>query len=326
MFLVDTWPHRLLITGYWRSIGGNYKNFVELKEYNKDLKILIAVGGWNTGSIKFSKLSSDSKKRKVFIDSALNLARKHNFDGVNINWQFPTRRGGNPKDKENFALLIKEMYEVFKSNKLILTIDMSASPNIIDDAYDLGVISRNVDFIHVTAFDYWGYWEPITGFPAALFARVKDIDVRLNVNYTVSYLKSLGVDLKKIVIIVSSTSQTWTLDDSSDTSVGAKATKPGNKGSYTLHPGILSYYETCKLLMQDGWTIKYDPEAKVPYAYRGDQWIGYDDVKSVSEKVKYVKNSGLAGLGLNSLDHDDFRDLCDNDIYPLLTAINDVLK
>ncbi|XP_023211517.1 acidic mammalian chitinase-like isoform X2 [Centruroides sculpturatus] len=103
-------------------------------------------------------------------------------------------------------------------------------------------------------------------------------------NYTVSYLKSLGVDLKKIVIIVSSTSQTWTLDDSSDTSVGAKATKPGNKGSYTLHPGILSYYETCKLLMQDGWTIKYDPEAKVPYAYRGDQWIGYDDVKSVSEK------------------------------------------
>lgn len=305
---------------------GTYKKFIDMKEYNKDLKILITVGGWNTGSIKFSKLSSDAKKRKVFIDSALKLAKTHGFDGINVNWQFPTRRGGVPDDKKNFAILLKEMYEVFRANKLLLTIDMSASPNIIDDAYDIPLISKNVDLIHVTAFDYWGYWEPITGLPAALFARLQDTDARLNVNYTVTQLKSLGADMKKLVIVITATEQTWTLDDASDTSIGAKARKPGKKGPYTQHPGILSYYETCDLLMEDGWTIKRDSEAKVPYAYRDNQWIGYDDMESVSEKAKYVKSKGLAGIGLNSLDHDDFRDLCDDGSYPLLIAINNVFK
>jgi len=34
------------------------------------------------------------------------------------------------------------------------------------------------------------------------------------------------------------------------------------------------------------WTVKRDRYgATGPYAYSGDQWVGYEDIKSVKEKV-----------------------------------------
>jgi len=39
------------------------------------LKVLLAVGGWNEGSEKYSKMAADPIKRGRFISSALDLLR-----------------------------------------------------------------------------------------------------------------------------------------------------------------------------------------------------------------------------------------------------------
>jgi GH18 family chitinase len=31
----------------------------------------------------------------------------------------------------------------------------------------------------------------------------------------------------------------------------------------------------------------WNDEQKVPYAYHGDQWVGYDDLQSIEIKVKH---------------------------------------
>lgn len=59
--------------------------------------------------------------------------------------------------------------------------------------------------------------------------------------------------------------------------------------------------------------------------YTGNQWVGYDNVKSVTTKSIYTKNMKLGGVMTWTIDFDDVNDACGDGKYPLLNAINDVL-
>ena len=48
-----------------------YKKIGELKLKNKDLKIMLAVGGWNHGSLLFSNMASNERNRKNLTGSGL---------------------------------------------------------------------------------------------------------------------------------------------------------------------------------------------------------------------------------------------------------------
>lgn len=44
-----------------------------------------------------------------------------------------------------------------------------------------------------------------------------------------------------------------------------------------------------------------------PYAYKGDQWVSFDDTEIIKKKVNLMKSLGLAGGMVWALDLDDFR-------------------
>lgn len=48
-----------------------YKRIVALKEQYPHLKVTIAIGGWNEGSPKYSKMASDPESRQTFIKSVM---------------------------------------------------------------------------------------------------------------------------------------------------------------------------------------------------------------------------------------------------------------
>jgi GH18 family chitinase len=79
-----------------------------LKTYNRDLKTLLAIGGWNEGSRRFSPLVADPARRKTFIRSAVRFLRQYNFDGLDLDWEYPSARdGGKPEDRKNYAIFVK---------------------------------------------------------------------------------------------------------------------------------------------------------------------------------------------------------------------------
>ena len=45
-------------------------------------QVMIAIGGWNEGSTKYSGMAKDKKKRQKFVNSTLDFLQKHNFDGM----------------------------------------------------------------------------------------------------------------------------------------------------------------------------------------------------------------------------------------------------
>lgn len=44
-----------------------------------------------------------------------------------------------------------------------------------------------------------------------------------------------------------------------------------------------------------------------PYAYKGNQWVSFDDVEIIKKKVNFIKSLDLGGGMVWALDLDDFR-------------------
>jgi len=72
----------------------------------------------------------------------------------------------------------------------------------------------------------------------------------------------------------------------------------------------------------DQWRIYRDIDAVALYAVNGKTWISYDDVKTVTDKAKWVVSSGYGGVALFALSYDDFRGDCGTQNYPVLRAVN----
>jgi chitinase len=51
--------------------------------------VTVAIGGWNEGSTKYSAMAKDSEKRQKFVDSVVQFLQKHNFDGLDLDWEYP---------------------------------------------------------------------------------------------------------------------------------------------------------------------------------------------------------------------------------------------
>ncbi len=58
----------------------------------------------------------------------------------------------------------------------------------------------------------------------------------------------------------------------------------------------MSYYEICENINKNGWTQAYDNSYKVPYAYKGNQWVGYDNQASIKLKAEYAVAKNLGGI------------------------------
>lgn len=81
-----------------------YQKTVALKAINKNLKVLLAVGGndnfsksdvefffdnliifykgWNQGSLQFSNMARSKTNRLNFVEKAISFLKKHRFDGL----------------------------------------------------------------------------------------------------------------------------------------------------------------------------------------------------------------------------------------------------
>ena len=65
-----------------------YKKVTDLKKKGK--KVLLALGGWNDSQgDKYSRLVGNAGYRKIFIDDAIRFLLEHNFDGLDLDWEYP---------------------------------------------------------------------------------------------------------------------------------------------------------------------------------------------------------------------------------------------
>ncbi|XP_057656172.1 probable chitinase 2 [Diorhabda carinulata] len=309
---------------------GGYKRITALKNNYPHLKVSLAVGGWNEGSTNYSRLVADPSRRNRFVASSLDFIRKYNFDGLDLDWEFPGKRGGTKDDKTNFLLLVKELRAAFRKHNLLLTAAFSAGKDTIDVAYDVEGLSVYLDFIHMMCYDYHGPWDRKTGANAPL----KGPDT-LNVEYSINYMLSLGAPPRKLVMGIPFYGRTFFLEAFNSSSkrkprLGSPATNLGFAGPFTAEGGFMGYNEICLELrnLAAHWKIYWDDESRTPFAISEDKVIVYDNEQSIAEKIHFAMEKGLAGAMVWSIDTDDFHGDCsegENERFvnfPLMRCIN----
>ncbi|RNA25663.1 chitotriosidase-1 [Brachionus plicatilis] len=306
-----------------------YKRINDLKFKNPKLKTMLAIGGWNMASEEFSAMVKKKQTRKNFIIHAIRFLRFYNFDGIDLDWEFPGDRGGDASDKPNFTKLIKEFRQSIidesldqDQDQLILSIAVAAGKKRIDQGYEVKKIAGELDFVNLMAFDFHGNWDDKTGLNAPLYnhENATGSETQFTQDWAVTYWIKNGCPPHKLVLGLPAYGRSFHLRDQKKSGLLSETIQNDVlSGSYTQTAGFLSFYEICDLKKNKNWTQVWQSQSKSHYLHQDFDWISYDDIKSFQLRTAYVVAKKLGGIFIWSIDMDDFSGkFCNQGSYPLI--------
>ncbi|XP_028140848.2 chitotriosidase-1 [Diabrotica virgifera virgifera] len=289
-----------------------FANFTALKQDNPCLTTMLAIGGWNEGSRKYSVMANSKQLREDFADSVIAFLAYYGFDGVDIDWEYPTTRGGIKEDGENFISLLQALKSRFEKYELKLSIAVSIDVDLINTAYVVPKLADLVDNVNVMAYDYVTSESNVTGLSSPL-SKIKD---------TISHWLKAGLPSKKLYLGIPAYAKTFILANESNADIGAKVTGQGDPGEFTQEAGLLAYYEV-KSLMNDPSEVATTVDDTNYFSF-AQYWFTFDTPETVTTKVNYAMDQQLGGIMFWALELDDFNGDY-GDKYPLLHAITDAI-
>lgn len=72
---------------------------------------MLSLGGWTDSTKKYSDLVASRQKVNNFIRKSVQFLKRHNFDGLDVAWEYPNcwkgALGISPEDKPNYATFLQ---------------------------------------------------------------------------------------------------------------------------------------------------------------------------------------------------------------------------
>ena len=170
--VLDPATHLITVHDSWLDIDlANINKFINIKKRHPHVKLLLALEGWNDSRItKYSVLLAiaDPGKRTAFVKHAVSFIRDWDFDGLDLDYEYPGHDGAGT-DKEGFTALVKELREAFKPYGWELTAAVSADKSTIENGYDVAEVCKHLDAVHLMCYDMHGSWEQAVNHHAKLY-------------------------------------------------------------------------------------------------------------------------------------------------------------
>jgi chitinase len=92
--------------GLYLNIG-QYVEIMKHRQVNTNLKVLLGINT-NTGpSVAFSQMAQSKESVEEFVVNTLLFIRRHDFDGIDLQWEYPGTNPSTSGDKEKFTHLVK---------------------------------------------------------------------------------------------------------------------------------------------------------------------------------------------------------------------------
>lgn len=291
------------------SLRGNFHQLQLLKERNPHLRTLISVGGW-TWSSRFPGVVGTRESRERFAASCVEFVCKYGFDGVDIDWEYPS----GDTQKKDFTLLIGELKRQLDARgqadgrNYLLTIAAPAGRSLYGNI-ELDVIDEYIDWINIMTYDFHGGWDSMTNFNSPLYADSGDPSPwwsreELNVDATVRGYLASGVPAMKLVVGVPFYGRGW--EGVPDINHGLFQ-QAGGVPQGTWEPGVFDYKDLKANYLGKGYTRYWSDDAGVPWLFSPEAgvMITYDDPQSIRAKADYIRDNRVGGAMIWELSCDD---------------------
>ncbi|CAN9128341.1 unnamed protein product [Alternaria alternata] len=306
VFLTDSYAdvEKHYATDSWNDVGnnlyGSLKQLQILKAKNRNLKVLLSIGGWtytNTNKHMDGPMAT-AEGRQRFASSCVELIRDYGFDGIDVDWEYP-------KDKEQghqWLELLKEIRSqmnkyadklVHKDDsgyelkpKFLLTIASPAGEKNYRNL-PLREISEVTDFIDLMAYDYAGSWDKQTGHNSNLYPSTSNpLSTPFNTASVLAAYNAAGVPSSKLNLGMPLYGRSFT-----NTQGVGKSFDSTGEGSF--EKGIYDF----KDLPVAGAQEYYDEEVGASYSYDegSGTFVSYDTVAMALKKVDYIAQQKLGG-------------------------------
>ncbi len=263
-------------------------------------RTLLAVGGWEA-SRHFSEAASTDDGRTRLAESCLALARGLGFDGIDLDWEYPSggKWPGRLADPRNHLALLTTMRAQLQAGEL-LTVAMPASPASLQ-TFAVAGIAEVVDWINVMAYDLAGPWDERTGHNAPLASAGGPFGA----SPAIAFYEQAGVPPAKLVLGVPFYGHAYAgVADVDGPGAGMGVTFTGTPRR--APSGSLTYRAVAPLVDTGGRQRHWDPVAQVPWLVdvAAREVISYDDPESMRAKVAFARAEGLGGLMIWELSGD----------------------
>ncbi|MGL4362612.1 MAG: glycoside hydrolase family 18 protein [Cellulosilyticaceae bacterium] len=251
------------------------KELSNLRYSNPNLKVVMAIGGW--GNEGFSDAALTPTSRYDFAREVKKWVDEYCLDGVDIDWEYPGSSVAGIKsrkeDRENFTLLLTALRDVLGQSSWL------SVAGIADNGYirnvDIPAISKIIDYFNLMSYDFTAGSTGTNGAKHHSNLFVSDCSLpNISTDIYIQNLLSAGMPSEKILMGIpfygrNGSSVTKTFDD------------------------IRKHY-----INKDGYQIKWDNDAKVPYIVdpKGNFFLSYDNALSIYFKGNYIYNNCLGGM------------------------------
>ncbi len=278
------WPQS---NGNINYYSGMFNYNLASKTHNAGKKVLLAFGGWGQ-SDGFAPMAADSLARNNFINNVVQLISDKNYDGIDIDWEFPA----SITEGKNLTKLVKELRERFNQENPEWLITMAVSVGSYNGQYiEFSKLIDYVDWFSMMGYDLHGSWTVHSGHNAPIYQPSNCSDGADDLGLI--FLKvERQVPGNKILLGVPFYGKEF----------DATGLYQPISGSVT----DLNYSDVAPRISNSNWEYNWDDFSKVPYLLNTDhtKFVTYDDTMSIRIKCDYAKENQLAGIMIWSLGQD----------------------
>lgn len=302
------------------TVDGGGKNYIgqitDLADEN-DVAAMVSIGGWNNSvdDLAFDIVTETPEKMDAFTDETVKFMLDHNFDGIDIDWEYPD----NNDRKTKFVALMKQLREKLtvagKENDTYyqLSIAVTASHEKMEFIAP-ETVNDYVDNFNVMTYDFRGGFDTQTGHHSGLYATETDKDKKFNVSSAMEeYNETYNIPKNKLMVGMSYYSRGFANVETGELGSTSSGAPVGGTWDDPYQPaGLMPWFQLKELEAKanedpnDSLVAKWDDQAKAPYIYNADtkEFYSYDNIQSIQEKVNWTINNQYGGAIVWELGYD----------------------